>query len=613
MIDIANSPANFRDQEQIRRQLSPAVRSDRQLTHSPTRRKLGMGWFLPFITKYRLALIEVLIASFFVQLLGLANPLMTQVIVDKVLVQNSSNTLQILGILLLVLNGFEALLTSLRTHLFAATSNQIDLALGTVLINHLLRLPLRYFEQRSTGELSNRIYELENVRQFLTTTALGTVMDVVFSIVYIGVMFLYSWQLTIVALLTLPLFVGLTLIAAPLTRRQLRQKGERRAENQSYLIEILSGIQTVKAQNLEARSAWHWHNQYTRYIDAGFKTVQTSTITSSTSQFLNQLSNLLVLWVGATLVLKGQITLGQLVAFRILANYVTSPLLRLSQLWQNFQQIGLSLERVSDIINTPTEREEFDRPQVALPEIRGHVQYENVAFRFQPNGPLQLESVSAEFTPGSFVGIVGASGSGKSTLMKLLSRLYPLASGRILIDGYDINQVELASLRQQIGVVPQEPLLFSGTILENITLNRPTATEAEVIAAAKVAAAHDFIMTLPKGYHTPITERGNSLSGGQRQRLTLARTVLQNPRLLVLDEATSALDYTTEQQICTNLAHTFKGRTVFLITHRLNTLRHADVIVVMERGAIVERGTHDELMACQGRYFHLYQQQSADQ
>jgi ATP-binding cassette subfamily B protein len=582
-----------------------------QSTRNTLQKKFGLSWFLPSLFKYRRVLIEVLVASFFVQLFGLANPLITQLIIDKVLVQNSPNTLQLFGIFLVVIAIFEAVLTSLRTHLFVDTSNRIDLALGSEIIDHLLRLPLRYFERRPVGELATRVNELENIRQFLTGTALTVVLDAVFSVIYIVVMLLYSWLLTLVALATLPLFIALTAVVSPIVRRQLRTKAERNAQSQSYLVELLSGIQTVKAQNIELRSRWQWQERYAKYVSAGFKTVLTHTTASATSNFLNQLSGLLVLWVGAYLVLQGKLTLGQLIAFRIIAGYVTSPLLRLTQLWQNFQETALSLERLSDILDTPPEADEADRGNIAMPSITGQVKYETVSFRFNPSGPLQLNNVSMEFAAGHFVGIVGQSGSGKSTLMKLLPRLYPLEAGRILVDGYDISKVELYSLRRQIGIVPQDSLLFEGTVQENIALNFPDATTEQIIYAAKVAAAHDFIMMLPNGYNTLVGERGAALSGGQRQRIAIARTVLQNPRLLILDEATSALDYDSERQVCLNLAEAFKGRTVFFITHRLSTIRNANHILMMDQGAVVEEGRHADLMALKGRYYCLYQHQEA--
>lgn len=578
-------------------------------TRETPQQKFGLQWFWPSIKQYRWVLIEVFIASFFVQLFGLANPLMVQIIIDRVIVQNSVDTLQVLGVFLVVVAIFEAVLTSLRTYLFVDTTNRIDMALGSEIIDHLFRLPLRYFDKRPVGELSSRINELENIRSFLTGTALTVVLDAVFSVLYIVVMFIYSWLLTLVALATIPLFVLVTLMAAPVVRKQLRVKSERNASTQSLLVESLSGIQTVKAQNIELRTRWKWQERYAEYVSAGFNTVQTSTTANSASNFLNKLSALLVLWVGAYLVLQGELTLGQLIAFRIISGYVTAPILRLAQLWQNFQETALSLERLSDIIDHPQETDTDEANQIPMPEITGQVTFENVAFRFAPSGPLQLANVSLEFPSGIFIGVVGQSGSGKSTLMKMLPRLYELESGRILIDHYDISKVELHSLRRQIGIVPQDSLLFDGTIQENIALTNPDAEASVIIEAAKTACCHDFIMDLPLGYNTRVGERGSTLSGGQRQRIAIARTILQNPRLLILDEATSALDYDTEHQVSVNLKAWAKGRTVFFITHRLNTIQQADQILVMDQGSAVELGTHTELMALQGRYFTLYQQQ----
>jgi ATP-binding cassette subfamily B protein len=580
-------------------------------TKETPKERFGLEWFVPYLSRYRWVLIEVFIASFFVQLAALANPLVIQLIIDKVIVQNSISTLNILGVLLLAVGVFEAVLTTLRTYLFVDTTNRIDMSLGSQIIDHLLRLPLRYFDKRPVGELSTRINELENIRQFLTGTALTVVLDALFSLVYIVVMLFYSWQLTLVGLGTIPLFVVVTLIAAPTVSRQLRTKAERNAETQSYLVEVMSGIQTVKAQNIELRSRFSWQKKYAKFVAAGFKTVLTSTLANSTSQFLSKLSSLLVLWVGSYLVLKGELTLGELIAFRIISSYVTTPILRLAQIWQNFQETGLSLERLSDIVDTPQEAE-VDRNNIPLPAVSGAVKYENVSFRFAASGPLQLSNVNVEFTAGKFVGIVGQSGSGKSTMMKLLLRLYDTESGRILVDGYDIAKVELYSLRRQIGVVPQDTLLFDGTVQENIALTNPEATTEEIIEAAQIAVAHEFIMTLPNGYNTRVGERGSALSGGQRQRIAIARSVLQRPKILVLDEATSALDYPTERQICLNLARAFKGNTVFFITHRLNTVSSADTIVVMDNGRMIEQGSHQELMAAKGHYFYLYQQQEVN-
>jgi ATP-binding cassette, subfamily B, bacterial HlyB/CyaB len=571
------------------------------------KQKFGISWFFPAIIRYRRVLSEVLIASFFVQLFGLVNPLMTQVIIDQVIGGNSLDTLHVFGVLMVIVAVFEALLGGLRTYLFADTTNRIDMGLASQVIDRLVRLPMNYFGKRTTGELATRVQELENIRSFLTGTALTVLLDVVFSLIYIAVMLFYSPILTFTALSVVPLLIILTAVFSPILRRLLRQKAIRHGDTQSYLVEIINGIETVKSQNIELRSRMTWQEHYGHFISAGFKAVKVSAVTSSLNTFLNKLSTLLVLWVGAYFVLKGELTLGELIAFRIIAGYVTNPLLRLSQLWQQFLETALSIERLGDILNHNEESPPEQQHNLPMPPVTGAVTYENISFSFAGNDRLQLKQINLAIEPGSFVGIVGQSGSGKSTLMKLLPRFYQPQSGRILIDGYDISKVELYSLRRQLGVVPQNPLLFDGTIHENIALNSPDADVEAIIDAAKIAAAHDFIMDLPEGYNTPVGERGASLSGGQRQRIAIARAVLQNPRLLILDEATSALDYETEQQVCRNLAQKFAGRTVFFITHRLSTIRHADLILMMANGVIEEQGTHQFLMALQGRYSCLYQ------
>jgi len=598
-------------------QPDPQVEAVQVLLLYPTpatpKQKFGLSWFVPFVIKYRRVLTEVLVASFFVQLFGLANPLVIQVLIDKVLVQGGLETLNVIGLFLLIVALFEGVLSALRMFLFADTTNRIDFALGTEIIDRLFRLPLRYFEKRPVGEVASRVNELENIRQFLTGTALTVALDALFSVIYIVIMFVYNWMLALVALAVIPLFAILTFLVTPILRSQLRTKAERHAASQSYLVETLTGIQTVKGQSIELQSRWKWQDLYSRYVAAGFRTVVTSATAGSISHFLEQLSGLVVLWVGARMVLgsEGQFTLGQLIAFRIIAGYVISPLLRLIQLWQNFQETAISLERLSDIVDTPTELE-LSPSRLALPPIVGEIRFEELSFRFAAAGPLQLVNVNLVVPAGAFVGIVGQSGSGKSTLLKLVSRLYEPLAGRILIDGYDIAKVDLYSVRSQIGLVPQEPLLFEGTVRENIALTRPESTDAEIMEAARIALAHEFIMNLPQGYDTPVGERGAGLSGGQRQRIAIARTVLQNPALLLLDEATSALDYDTERRVCRNLIEFCRGRTVLFISHRLKVLQGADKIVVMHQGMLEEEGTHGELMARRGRYYCLYQQQDAE-
>jgi subfamily B ATP-binding cassette protein HlyB/CyaB len=580
-------------------------------TTATPEQKFDLSWFWPALKRYQNTLLQVLLASFVVQLFTLANPLLIQVIIDKVISQRSLDTLQVLGIGLVAVTLFEGVLGSLRTFLFADTTNRIDMRLGAEVIDHLLRLPVGYFDRRPVGELGTRIAELEKIRNFLTGQALTTILDAAFSVIYIVVMALYSWILTIVALIVVPIQVALTLVGAPLFRRQFRQAAEENASTQAHLVEVLTGIQTVKAQNVEMVSRWKWQERYSRYIARTFEKTVTGTALNETGQMLQKLSQLMVLWVGATLVLNGDLTLGQLIAFRIISGYVTQPLLRLSNIWQNIQELKVSFERLADVVDTPEESNQADQAKIPLPPIDGEVAFEDLSFRFQPGTPEVLKNINLKIPAGTFVGIVGQSGSGKSTLMKLLPRLYSPEAGRILIDDYDIDKVELYSLRRQIGIVPQDPLLFSGSVSDNIALTDPNATSEAIVKAATIACAHEFIMGLPAGYSTQLGERGASLSGGQRQRLAIARTLLANPKLLVMDEATSALDYDTERRVCQNLRESLTGSTVFFVTHRLSTVRNADLIVMLHKGAIVECGKHDELMAHQGRYYALYRQQEA--
>ena len=580
-------------------------------TSSTPNSKFDFTWFYPAIKKYRSTLLLVLTASFVVQLFTLANPLLIQIIIDKVISQRSLDTLQVLGIALIAVTFFEGILSSLRTFLFTDTTNRIDMRLGAEVIDHLLRLPIGYFDRRPVGELGTRIAELEKIRNFLTGEALTTIVDACFSIIYIFVMSLYSWILTLVALTVVPIQVAITLAGAPIFRRQFRKSAEENASTQSHLTEVLTGIQTVKAQNVEMVSRWKWQERYSKYIARSFEKTITGTALGQTGQILQKLSQLMVLWVGASLVLKGELTLGQLIAFRIISGYVTQPLLRLSTIWQRIQELRVSFERLADIVDTSEESTEADQKKIPLPPINGDVSFNNVDFSFKSQSPLVLKNVNLKIKAGTFVGVVGQSGSGKSTLMKLISRLYSPNSGKICIDNYDIDKVELYSLRRQVGIVPQEPLLFSGNVSENISLTDPNASSDDIKIAAQTACAHEFIMDLPSGYSTELGERGANLSGGQRQRLAIARTLLANPKLLVMDEATSALDYDTERRVCQNLRDSLKECTVFFVTHRLSTVKHADVIVMMHQGALVEAGSHDDLINLKGRYYALYRQQEA--
>jgi ATP-binding cassette subfamily B protein len=572
-------------------------------------RKFGFQWFLPSLKQHRTVLLEVLLASFFVQLFGLVNPLLIQQVIDKVIINNSPSALGVLGLLLVVFAVFEGLLLCLRTFLFIDTTNRIDLALGTKIIDHLLRLPLSYFDRRPVGEVSNRINELEKVRGFLTGTALTTILDAVFALLYVGVMLIYSWQLTLLTLSVIPVLVVLTLTVSPLVRNQLQNRAVANARTQSHLVEVLSSMMTVKAQNIELRSRWKWQDLYTDYVAEGFDNTLLSTTANTFSAFLNKLSGLVVIWAGAALVLQGDLSLGELIAFRIIAGYVTGPLLRMTSIWQSVQETALSLERLSDVIDHPQEAPEDNASRLIMPAIKGDISIQNLSFRYKPSSPLLLTGVNLEIPQGTFVAIVGTSGSGKSTITKLLARLYTAEQGLVLIDGIDINKVELYSLRRQIGIVPQDTVLFDGSVEQNITLTNPEASSEEIIQAATVAAAHEFIMALPAGYSTQVGERGSNLSGGQRQRIAIARTILQKPRLLIMDEATSALDYQTERVVSDNLMQSLRGSTVLFITHRLSSIVNADMIVCMGNGAILEVGSHAELMQARGPYYVLFRQQ----
>ncbi|MEH2060313.1 MAG: type I secretion system permease/ATPase [Nostoc sp.] len=572
--------------------------------------KFNLNWFTPAVWKYKGLLTEVLLASFTLQLLGLTTPLITQVVIDKVMVQGSLPTLDVMAIALLCVAVFESILGILRLFIFTHTARRLDLSLSAQLFRHLMRLPLAYFESRRVGDTVARVQELEQIRQFLTGTALTVILDSIFTVVYLALMFYYNVPLTFVALAVLPLFATLTIVATPILRNWLNETFNRSADSQSFLVETITAIHSVKAHAAEPVARDRWEGLFARFIRTGFKASTTSNISSNIGDFLTNLSTMLILWFGAKLVIEQKLTIGQLVAFQMLSGRVTGPLLRLVQLWQNLQQVLLSVDRIGDILNVPPEAELGTG--LVLPPLKGQVTFEQVFFRYRPNFEAILRGISFNAEPGQFVGIVGRSGSGKSTLSKLLQRLYQIESGRILIDGFDIKSADLASLRQQVSVVLQEDFLFNGSILENITLGTPDITAEQVVEAARLAVAHDFISQLPYGYETNVGERGTALSGGQRQRIALARLFLSQAPILVLDEATSALDSETEQQVLQNLQKISANRTVFLIAHRFAPLKRADLILVLEQGVIAERGTHSELLQQKGLYWSLYQRQQAN-
>ncbi len=569
--------------------------------------KFNLSWFLPAVWHYRGLLGEVLLASFTLQLLGLGTPIITQVIIDKVMVQQSLSTLDVMAFALLAIAIFEAVLGILRLFVFTHTARRLDLSLSAQIFRHLMQLPLAYFEARRVGDTVARVQELENIRQFLTGTALTVILDAIFAVVYLALMFYYNVQLTLVALAVIPLFAILTLVATPVLRYWLNETFNRSADSQSFLVETLTGIHAVKAHGATEIARERWEGLFARFIRTGFKASTISNISNNISGFLSNCSYLLILWFGARLAIEQQFTVGQLVAFQMLSTRMTGPLLRLVQLWQNIQQVLLSVDRIGDILNVAPEAE--PGTGLVLPPLKGQVSFDRVFFRYRPDQQPILRGISFTVEPGMFVGIVGRSGSGKSTLSKLLQRLYLPESGRILIDGFDLKSADLASLRQQIGVVLQEDFLFNGSILENITLGNPDISAERVVEAARLAVAHDFICELPQGYETIVGERGTMLSGGQRQRITLARLFLCDAPILILDEATRALDSETEQQVLQNLKHLCEGRTVFAIAHRFEPLQRADLVLVLEKGVLMEQGTHLELIQKKGLYWSLYQRQ----
>ncbi|MBF2028380.1 MAG: type I secretion system permease/ATPase [Oscillatoriales cyanobacterium C42_A2020_001] len=571
--------------------------------------RFNLGWFLPAVWKYRTLLSEVLLASFTLQVIGLASPVITQVVIDKVMVQGSLSTLDVMAFALLAVAFFEAILGTLRLFIFTHTARRLDLSLSAQLFRHLMRLPLSYFESRRVGDTVARVQELENIRQFLTGTAMTVILDAIFAVVYLTIMFYYSPTLTWVSLSVLPLFAALTLISTPILRKWLNETFNRSADSQSFLVETVTGIHSVKAHTAEPVSRERWEGLFARFVRTGFRASTTSNISNNIASFLTNLSSLLILWFGAKLVIEQKLTIGQLVAFQMLSGRMTGPLLRLIQLWQNLQQVLLSVDRIGDILNTAPEAEAGSG--LVLPPLRGQVVFDQVFFRYKPNQEPVLRGISFTVEPGMLVGVVGRSGSGKSTLSKMIQRLYSLESGRILIDGFDIRTADLGSLRQQVGVVLQEDFMFNGTIYDNISLGNPDVTPEQVIEAARLAAAHDFVSEQPHGYETNIGERGTALSGGQRQRLALARLFLSDAPILLLDEATSALDSETEQQVLQSLQKVAENRTVFLIAHRFAPLKKADLILVLEKGVLVEKGTHDDLLRSKGLYWSLYQRQQA--
>jgi ATP-binding cassette, subfamily B, bacterial HlyB/CyaB len=574
--------------------------------------KFDFSWFIPALVKYRKLLGEVLLISFMLQLFGLVSPLFFQVVMDKVLVHKGMTTLDVLVIGLVIVVIFESVLNALRAYVFSHTTSRIDVELGARLFRHLVQLPLAYFQARCVGDSVARVRELENIRSFLTGNALTVLLDVFFSGVFIAVMLFYSVPLTLIVLVSLPLYFGLSLAVVPILRKRLDVKFARGAENQSMLVETVTGIQTVKATALEPAFCKRWDSQLASYVSASFKTQNLATVAHEGVNLIGKLVNAATLWYGAHLVMGNELTVGQFVAFNMFAQRVSQPIMRMAQLWTDFQQTGISVARLGDILNTRTEVPPTSTAQ--LPLLKGRITLDQVTFRYRPEAAPVLNGISLDIKAGEVIGIVGRSGSGKSTLTKLVQRLYTPEGGRLLVDGIDISLIDAAQLRRQVGVVLQENLLFNRSVRENIAITDPAAPIEAVMRVAQLAGAHEFISELPEGYDTLVGEQGGSLSGGQRQRVAIARALFTNPRILIFDEATSALDYESEAIIQRNMAHICQGRTVLIIAHRLSAVRHAHRIIVMDKGQIVEAGPHEALVnQAKGLYAYLWRMQDGGQ
>lgn len=570
--------------------------------------KFDFTWFIPAVIKYRRIFFEVLIVSVVLQIFALITPLFFQVVMDKVLVHRGFSTLDVVAVALLVVSLFEIVLGGLRTYIFSHTTSRIDVELGAKLFRHLLALPLSYFENRRVGDTVARVRELEQIRNFLTGQALTSVLDLAFSFIFLIVMWHYSPTLTWVVLASLPAYGFWSAFISPMLRHRLNEKFARNADNQSFLVESVTAVGTIKAMAVEPQMTRKWDNQLAAYVHAGFRVSKLAVVGQQGVQLIQKLVVVATLWLGAKLVIEGKMTVGQLIAFNMLAGQVAAPVIRLAQLWQDFQQVGISVARLGDILNMPTES---PSSKLALPDIRGEIAFEHIDFRYKADGRLILQDLNLSIRAGEVLGIVGRSGSGKSTLTKLVQRLYVPENGRVLVDGNDLALADPAWLRRQVGVVLQENVLLNRSIRDNIALTNTGLPLERIIQAAKLAGAHDFIMELSEGYDTMVGEQGAGLSGGQRQRIAIARALISNPRILIFDEATSALDYESERAIMQNMQAICQGRTVLIIAHRLSTVRHAHRIIAMDKGRIVEQGTHDDLIKkSDGYYRYLHDLQN---
>ncbi|MEH2006776.1 ABC transporter transmembrane domain-containing protein [Nostoc sp.] len=566
--------------------------------------------FFELIKPHSLVMLEVFVASLFIQIFGLVTPLFTQLILDRVVVQRSELTLTAVGLGLLIFSLFRVAMTGLRQYLLDHTANKLDLALIVGFIRHTLRLPLSYFESRYVGDIISRVQENRKIQRFLSGEALSILLDLVTVFIYLGLMFWYSWKMALLVLVIVPPFFLLALIATPFLQKISREIFNAVANESSYLIEALSGVRTVKSTAVEQTVRWHWEELLSKEVKTNFSGQVISNRLQIFSNTIEAVVTTVLLWFGAYQVIHNELTIGQLVAFNMLLGNIITPFQRLTVLWNQLQEVVIAVERINDVLDAEPEEDLQHQARQSLPPIKGNIRFDNVTFRYHPESDINvLENLSFEIHSGQMVALVGRSGSGKTTISKLVLGLYPPTDGKVLIDGHDITSLSLRSLREQVGVVDQDTFLFGGTIRENISLAHPGATLAEIIEAARLAGADEFIKKLPMGYETQIGEGGGMLSGGQRQRIAIAKALLGNPKLLVLDEATSHLDAESERIIQTNLNTILKGRTTLVIAHRLSTVRHADLILVLDRGVLIESGTHQELMAKRGHYFYLNHQQ----
>jgi ATP-binding cassette, subfamily B, bacterial HlyB/CyaB len=541
--------------------------------------RFGLRWFVPELLKHKRIWREVLAASLVLQLMGLALPLFTQVIIDKVVVHRTSSTLIALGVAMSVFMIFTGILTWLRQYLVLHTGQRIDAVLGSHVFDRLFRMPLLYFQHRATGVIAARLHGIETIRQFIASAAVTLVLDLPFLMIFVGIMFWYSVGLTLLVLAILGLVVGMSAIVAPLFRQRLNEQFRRGAATQAFLTEYIAGIETVKSLQFEPQLNQRYRGLFACYLQAGFASSQLANTYNAWANTLEQLMTILVLMIGAWVVMTSTtLTIGMLVAFQMFASRISNPMLRMVGLWQQWQQTRISISRIGDIMNAPPEPYSL-QPRRAGTAGPGSIEIEQLAFRYGEHLPFLYEDLNVSLRAGQLVTLMGPSGSGKSTFAKLLQGFYVPTRGRIRLDGIDIGHLAANELRSIFGVVPQETVLFSGTILDNLKLANPYASFEQVVAACRMAEIHAAIEALPTGYQTEIGERGVGLSGGQRQRLSIARALLKGPRVLIFDEATSSVDPMTAEQLARTI-NALKGRvTVLFIAHLVPRSLQADQVV----------------------------------